>query len=91
MTITKKKITRKISTKNNLLSKDAEVFLNSFLNQLITKTRHGKVKIHNFGSFSYNYTPERIGRNPKTKESFNIKSFKKLVFKPSKKIKNVIN
>ena len=36
-------------------------------------------------------TPERIGRNPKTKEEFVIKARKKIFLRPSKEIKNAIN
>ena len=31
-----------------------------------------KVKIHNFGTFKMNNKKSRVGRNPKTKEEYNI-------------------
>ena len=33
-----------------------------------------KVKIHNFGTFKLNSKKSRIGRNPRTKEQYNISS-----------------
>ena len=42
--------------------------------------KKSNVKLSNFGTFSYKLTPERIGRNPKTKKEFIIKEQKNLVF-----------
>ena len=50
-----------------------------------------KVKIHNFGTFKINGKNSRIGRNPKTKEEFNISSRNVISFKASKKILEFIN
>ena len=36
-------------------------------------------------------TPKRVGRNPKTLQSFSIKARQKLVFKPSDKVKTSLN
>ena len=43
-----------------------------------------KVKIHNFGTFKLNNKNSRIGRNPKTKEEYNISSRNVITFKDSK-------
>ena len=50
-----------------------------------------KVKIHNFGTFKLNNKSSRIGRNPKTKEEFNISSRKVITFKASKLLLKYIN
>ncbi len=50
-----------------------------------------KVKIHNFGTFKLNNKRSRIGRNPKTKEEFNISSRNVITFKASKKLLKYIN
>ena len=50
-----------------------------------------KVKIHNFGTFKLNNKRSRIGRNPKTKEEFNISSRKVITFKASKLLLKYIN
>ena len=51
----------------------------------------GKVKIHNFGTFSIKNKKSRIGRNPKTKEEFNISSRNVITFKASKILLKYIN
>ena len=49
-----------------------------------------KINIKNFGTFELLHKNERIGRNPKTNESFKISSRKSLVFRGSKDIKKKI-
>ena len=51
----------------------------------------GKVKIHNFGTFSIKNKKSRIGRNPKTKEEYNISSRNVITFKASKILLKYIN
>ena len=50
-----------------------------------------KVKISKFGTFILRKKKERIGRNPKTKESKIISERNVILFKPSKELKNFIN
>ena len=50
-----------------------------------------KVKIHNFGTFTLNRKKSRIGRNPKTKEEYNISSRNVITFKASKILLKYIN
>ena len=50
-----------------------------------------KVKIHNFGTFKLNKKNGRVGRNPKTKEEFNISSRNVITFKASKILLKYIN
>ena len=50
-----------------------------------------QVKIHNFGTFKLNNKASRIGRNPKTKEEFNISSRNVITFKASKLLLKYIN
>ena len=50
-----------------------------------------KVKIHNFGTFKLNNKKSRIGRNPKTKEEYNISSRNVITFKASKILLKFIN
>jgi integration host factor subunit alpha len=86
----KKDIVNNISSKTLLSSKDSSKFLESFLG--ILKNHINKnIKLSNFGSFILTNTPKRIGRNPKTKEEYEIKARKKLSFKASTKIKSLLN
>ena len=50
-----------------------------------------KVKIHNFGTFKLNNKRSRIGRNPKTKEEYNISSRNVITFKASKILLKYLN
>ena len=50
-----------------------------------------KVKIHNFGTFILNKKNSRVGRNPKTKEVYNISSRNVITFKASKVLLKFIN
>ena len=50
-----------------------------------------KVKIHNFGTFKLNNKKSRIGRNPKTKEEYQISSRNVITFKSSKLLLKYIN
>ena len=49
------------------------------------------VKISNFGTFSIRLKNSRIGRNPKTKEEFNISRRNVITFKASKILLKYIN
>ena len=50
-----------------------------------------KVNIKNFGSFSVKLKNKRLGRNPKTKENFNILPRNIIRFSASMKLKLKIN
>ena len=50
-----------------------------------------KVKIHNFGTFKLNNKKSRIGRNPRTKEEFEISNRNVITFKASKILLKYIN
>ena len=50
-----------------------------------------KVKIHNFGTFKLNNKKSRIGRNPKTREEYEISSRNVITFKASKILLRNIN
>lgn len=65
--------------------------VDSFLSLIKKKSTSHKINISNFGVFFYFKTSERIGRNPKTKESYIITSKNKLKFLPSNKLKKIIN
>ena len=90
MSLGKKDISNNIYSKTLLSSKESSVFLETFL-KIIKKNKHTNIKFHNFGSFSPIKTPKRIGRNPKTKEVYDIKARKKLKFTPSNKVKSILN
>lgn len=91
MTITKKKITKILTEKLNLSFDNSSDILETFLFLIKFNSKNQTVKINGFGTFGTKKTTQRIGRNPKTKESYIISSFKKPVFKASNKIKEILN
>jgi integration host factor subunit alpha len=91
MTTTKKNITKKLSENLSLDLSESTKLLDFFLQSIKINSKNKILKLSNFGSFTYKETSERIGRNPKTKESYIITKRKKLIYKPSSKIKRIIN
>ena len=73
---------KKIS--ENLIDDLFEIILENLI-------KYKKVKIAKFGTFILKKKKERIGRNPKTKESKIISSRDVVLFKPSKEFKEFIN
>ena len=90
MGLGKKDIANNIYSKTQLSSKDSSKILDSFLT-IFKSHKNKSIKLSNFGSFILINTPKRIGRNPKTKEEYEIKARKKLSFKASNKIKSFLN
>jgi len=90
LSLGKKDIVNNISSETFLHKAISKSLLESFLN-LIKKNRFKTIKISNFGTFCIHESPVRVGRNPKTKQEFKIPKRKKLTFKPSSAIKNVLN
>ncbi len=84
-------ISREISSSTKLSIDVSKKILESFLNIIKKNAKSKKIKLSHFGSFEFKITPKRIGRNPKTKESYIIPSMNKLNFKASNKIKKLIN
>ena len=91
MNFSKTNIIKNISKKSLVSSGDAKSILESFLLLIKNKSKSRVVKLSGFGSFSFKKTPERLGRNPKTQDSYIIPELNKLNFKPSNKIKENIN
>ena len=87
----KKDIYNNISSKALISKDDSREFLINFLKLVIINSKSKIVKISNFGTFFTKNTPQRLGRNPKTKEDFVISKRSKLFFKPSNKIRSTIN
>jgi nucleoid DNA-binding protein len=87
----KKDIKKEISSKAHITQECSNQFLKSFLDIIVKNSRSSVVKITNFGSFSTKYTPERVGRNPKTKQEYLIKERPKVVFKASDHTKKTLN
>ena len=91
MNFIKNNIIKNIAKKSLVSSGEASGILESFLLLIKGKAKLKSVKLNSFGSFSFKKTPKRLGRNPKTKDSYIIPMLNKLNFKSSSKIKEKIN
>ena len=92
MTLTKQDLAKKISYEMPLTSHTSLKFINNFiflLKENINQKNH--VKIANIGSFVIKRSPKRLGRNPKTKESYIIKPRFRVVLLNSKKVRSILN
>ena len=91
MTLTKKDIIKSISNETSINSMNSKKIFESFIKIIKQKSKTKKIKISGFGSFEYRKTPKRVGRNPKTKESYIISPRKKIQLTISNKIKKILN
>ena len=91
MNLSKADIVKNISKKSSVSAGDARIIMESFLSLIKNKSKLTSVKLSGFGSFSFKKTPKRLGRNPKTSDSYIIPELNKLNFKPSNKIKENLN
>ena len=91
MSLGKKNISKNISFALNITEVESKLVLNSFIENIKKNVLDSSIKIASFGTFSIKKTPQRIGRNPKTKKEHIITSRRKLTFSPSNKLKKIIN
>ncbi len=91
MSLTKKDISKRITSEMKLSTKESSFIVNAFLDVIKKNVNNSIVKINGFGSFCYKTTPKRIGRNPKDLKSYIIPAHKKLFFLPSKITKGSLN
>ena len=90
--VNKKFIKDKINFDLGLPGTFSDKVLNSFFDIIIEGLiNDGVVKISNFGKFKVLNKRSRVGRNPKTNETFEITARKVVAFYPSKAIKKKFN
>lgn len=65
-----------------------ETAMDVFMEILATE---GRIEVRNFGVFNVKETPERIGRNPVTKEEASVPARKIVQFKAGKMMKERVN
>ena len=72
--MTKSELITKLAARfPQLVLKDAELSVKSVLDAMTDKLAAGKrIEIRGFGSFSLNYRPPRLGRNPKTGDKVQV-------------------
>ena len=80
-----------IAEKTELSKKDAEKALTAMIEAISEELEEGnKVQLIGFGSFEVKTRAERVGRNPKTKETIKIPASKTPVFKAGKALKDAV-
>jgi integration host factor subunit alpha len=90
--LTKKEISNNIKDNLGLPHSYSVDFLDSFIEILIyTLKIDKKFNVKNFGSFKLNFKKSRKGRNPKTKEEFEINERNVVKFTASNYLKKLIN
>ena len=81
-----------VAEKAGLSKKDTETVINATLDTIAASLQEGdKVQLVGFGSFEVKKRAERIGRNPKTKESIKIPASQVPVFKAGKALKDAVS
>ena len=90
MGLGKKDISKNISSKTHFSLITSQNFLDSFI-EIVKLNLYKNIKLSNFGSFSSKTSKKRLGRNPRTMETYPIPKRNRISFQASKKVKNIIN
>ena len=81
-----------VAEKAELSKKDAEAAVTATIDAITEAlVREEKVQLVGFGSFEIKSRAERVGRNPKTKETIQIPASKAPVFKAGKALKDAVS
>jgi nucleoid DNA-binding protein len=91
MSLTKNDIINNLKKNSTLSTNEASSIFESFVLLVKSQSKFQSIKLSGFGTFSFKKTPKRVGRNPKTLDSYIIPKRIKLNFKPSNKVKEQIN
>ena len=84
--ITREMLANQLSKEFGLAYSTAYRKIDNLLNIWSHKLLNSDLSISSLGSFKINCKKSRLGRNPKTKEEFEIQSRKVVTFKKSKKL-----
>jgi DNA-binding protein HU-beta len=86
-----KTITADLAEKHELTKKDANLLMDDFVMQLVKNLRMGnRIRIPGLGSLQVRKHAARTGRNPSTGESIKIPAKKKIAFRASKELREVV-
>ena len=91
--MTKSKLINLLAARfSQLVHKDAEVSVKVILDAMSNSLKkNNRIEIRGFGSFSLNYRPARIGRNPKTGDKVNIPEKNVPHFKAGKELRKRVD
>ena len=91
--MTKSELIERITDRHpELSSKDIELAVKTILDTMSQALSQGdRIEIRGFGSFSLHFRNPRLGRNPKTGESVELKGKYVPHFKPGKELRDQVN
>ncbi len=87
----KEDIARILSAKRGFPISYSKKLIEDLLDLMIEIINTDKLSLKNFGNFKILNKKPRLGRNPKTKETFIISARRTLTFKTSRKFSSEIN
>ena len=85
--ITRETIANQLSKEFGIAYSTAYKKIDNILNNWSHKLLSSDLSISSLGSFKINYKNSRVGRNPKTKEEYEIKPRRVISYKKSNKLK----
>ena len=92
MSLAKKDLSQKLKQVLNLKMETTDLLVDEVFQSIKKSLRESKtVKLSGFGTFGVFQTKPRVGRNPKTMETFPIISRDKVKFTASTKAKSFLN
>ncbi len=90
--MTRADLVTKISLRMDVSKKEAELYLNSFLESVVSGLQRGeRVVIQGFGSFSMRTYPAREAKKPLTGEMLLLPERSKPVFHPGRELRERVN
>ena len=91
--MTKSELIERITSRHPQLSnKDIELAVKTILDTMSQALSQGdRIEIRGFGSFSLHFRSPRLGRNPKTGESVQLRGKYVPHFKPGKELREQVN
>ena len=90
--LTKKDLVNLVYMQLGFSKQISENLIEDFLLTIVSNIKkEKKLKLSKFGTFSIREKKQRIGRNPKTKETKMISSRDVVLFKPSREFKEFVN
>ena len=89
--MTKTELVTVVATETKVAKKDVDAVITAALAAITEALNDGdKVQLIGFGTFEAKDTEEKQGRNPKTGEAITIPAGKRISFKASKNLKEVV-
>ena len=90
--LTKKDLVNLVYMQLGFSKQISENLIEDFFSTIVSNIKkEKKLKLSKFGTFSIREKKQRIGRNPKTKETKMISGRDVVLFKPSKEFKDFVN